>query len=65
MITETHENLLRWLETPIDELERKAKKAYRHKQKIWTQEDENYAVALANLNGADIDGIFEVGYPYF
>ena len=62
---ETHINLLRWLEKPIEEFERKAKKAHRLKQKIWTQEDEDYAVALANLQEAEIEKLFLVGFPYF
>ena len=46
---ETHKNLIRWLNTPIGELKRKAEKAVRCKQKLWTQEEVDFAEALASL----------------
>jgi hypothetical protein len=57
-IEETHKNLIRWLNKPISELDRKAKKAYRHKQKICTQEDEDFSLALRQLTDSELDEIF-------
>ena len=55
---ETHKNLIRWLSPTIEELERKAVKAYRHKQKIWTQEDEDYALAIGMFSDIELDEVF-------
>ena len=43
---ETHQNLLRWLEKPESELRRKALKARRIKQKLFTQEEIDYSEAV-------------------
>jgi hypothetical protein len=51
----THQLLIRWLKTPIEELERKALKATRLKQKIWTQEE----IDLGRARGKELALLFQ------
>ena len=58
VMLEAHKNLLRWLPRSIEELERKAKKSYRHRQKLCTQEQVDFAEALRAMSDKKFEAYF-------
>lgn len=58
IMLESHRNLLRWLPKPIKELERKAKKSVRHKQKLCTQEMVDFMEALHAMSDEEFEAYF-------
>lgn len=58
IMLETHENLLRWLPEPIKELERKARKSARRKQKLCTQEMVDFMEALYAMTNEEFEAYF-------
>ena len=58
IMLETHKNLLRWLPKSIEELELKARKSVRHKQKLWTQEEVDFADAIKAMSDDEFEEYF-------